>query len=411
MLGRRLARGLRGFSARKERVIELERRFACNPAGPMSEVARRAKGLEVEGLHGQKYLDCSGGEGAMLFGHLREDLVHAFTSALEHGGSCLGPQPLYHSICSRISRLAGLQETVLLPSDGNALDLLKAVVDRWACAARSIPAGESWLALSRQGAAGSSLLSCAASDDFRVRVGFGPFAPGFETVDADSLLALRRTLAANDRIAAFVLNPLPLRAGMRPPSEEYARGLGALCDEFRVLLAVDERGCGGGRTGAFCYSQLLGLRPDVVLLGSGLAAGFSSFGAMACREGLLPSLVPQTSDPAVLAVVNAALNVLEEPCFLQEVGRKGQLLLSLLQEGLKGAKSVCNVRGFGLMLCVQLWSFADFNEVDLTVKLARRGLLVSALSDHVFILPPLDLTFHDCHRIAEIVKEVFDEYY
>ena len=59
------------------------------------------------------------------------------------------------------------------------------------------------------------------------------------------------------------------------PPDDYLPGLRALCDEFGILLIIDEVMTGFGRTGARFGVDHWGVRPDILVSGKGLAGGYA----------------------------------------------------------------------------------------------------------------------------------------
>lgn len=83
-----------------------------------------------------------------------------------------------------------------------------------------------------------------------------------------------------ESIAAAILEPVMLNAGVIPPEEGFLKGVQDLCREHGALLILDEVKTGfrlapGGATEAY------GLEPDIVVLGKALGGGMplSAFGA------------------------------------------------------------------------------------------------------------------------------------
>src|SRR6185437_13485948 len=73
------------------------------------------------------------------------------------------------------------------------------------------------------------------------------------------------------------------------PPEDYLPGLRAVCDEFGILLIIDEVMTGFGRTGARFGVEHWGVRPDLLVSGKGLAGGYAAIcGVFASREVAAP---------------------------------------------------------------------------------------------------------------------------
>ena len=63
------------------------------------------------------------------------------------------------------------------------------------------------------------------------------------------------------------------RGGLYPASEEFLKGVKALCEEHDALLILDEIQCGMGRTGHFFAWQEYGVKPNIMTCAKALGCG------------------------------------------------------------------------------------------------------------------------------------------
>ena len=68
------------------------------------------------------------------------------------------------------------------------------------------------------------------------------------------------------------------------PPKSFLQGLRQICDEYEILLIVDEVQSGFGRTGKFFAVEHFDLLPDIIVMAKGLASGFPLSGITARRE-------------------------------------------------------------------------------------------------------------------------------
>ena len=125
--------------------------------------------------------------------------------------------------------------------------------------------------------------------------------------------------------------------GIRAAHLDFLRGLRTACDEFGILLGLDEIQCGMGRTGKLFAHEWAGIQPDVMSAAKGIAGGFP-LGAILAKEHVAKHMVPGThgstfgGNPLACAAGNAVLDVILEPGFLQQVERKGRRLWGMLEQ-------------------------------------------------------------------------------
>ncbi len=108
--------------------------------------------------------------------------------------------------------------------------------------------------------------------------------PAVET--ARALQHLRDVIAAENpaSIAALLIEPVVGSNGIIVPPDGYLAGLRAICDEFGILLILDEVMTGFGRTGAPFASLRFGIVPDMITFAKGVTSAYAPLGGVMIRE-------------------------------------------------------------------------------------------------------------------------------
>ncbi len=112
---------------------------------------------------------------------------------------------------------------------------------------------------------GRTLAMLAATGNEKYLKGFGPAVDGFDHVPFNNMNALRD--AIGPATAGILVEPIQGEGGMRPADLHFLRDLRATCDEFGMLLGMDEVQTGMGRTGKLFAHEWAGIAPDVMTRG------------------------------------------------------------------------------------------------------------------------------------------------
>jgi acetylornithine/N-succinyldiaminopimelate aminotransferase len=252
---------------------------------------------------------------------------------------------------------------------------------------------------------GRTLAMLAATGNKKYLAGFGPAVDGFDHVPFNNLNALRD--AIGPQTAGVLVEPVQGEGGIRAASPEFLRGLRAACDEFGILLGMDEVQCGMGRTGKLFAHEWAGIEPDVMSAAKGIAGGFP-MGAILAKEHVAKYLVAGShgttfgGNPLACAAANAVLDVILAPGFLEGVQRKGERLRALLDAVVADYPHVVSeVRGIGLILGLK----AEVPNTELQDAFAAEGLLSVAAGENVVrLVPPLVITEADVDEAAEMMR-------
>ena len=223
---------------------------------------------------------------------------------------------------------------------------------------------------------------------------FGPLPGGVEFYPYGDIDYLRQLVDINaSDTAAIILEPIQGETGVIPAPEGFLADIRALCDEYGILMIVDEVQTGVGRTGSFFAFEKAGITPDVITMAKGLGAGLpigACIGVGKAAELFGPGSHGTTfgGNPVSCAAANAVLDVVDEQ-FIQDVEAKGQKFTAELNN----LPLVDHVRGQGLLLGAVLKQPVAKQAVAEGLK---NGQIINAPRDDVVrIAPPLVITEED----------------
>ncbi len=252
---------------------------------------------------------------------------------------------------------------------------------------------------------GRTLAMIAATGNPKYQAGFGPVVDGFDHVPFNNLNAVRAAITAET--AGILVEPVQGEGGIRPAQLQFLRDLRTTCDEFGILLGMDEVQTGMGRTGKFFAHEWAGIAPDVMSIAKGIGGGFP-MAAVLANERVAKSLVPGShgttfgGGPLACAAGNAVLDVILAPGFLDEVDATGRYLWrGLLDLCVKYPTVFTEARGAGLI--VGLKCAVPNGEVQ-TAAMAE-GLLTVAAGDNVLrLVPPLIVRQAECDEALALLE-------
>jgi len=356
----------------------------------------RGEGAWLITADGRRFLDFGAGIATSSLGHGHKHLVAAIA---EQAGRVMHVSNLYHvpqaeRLAQRLVDATFADSVFFCNSGAEANEGMVKMVRR-AMARTGRP--ERTRMICFEGAFhGRTLAMLSATGNPKYLDGFGTPVDGFDHVPFGNMNALRD--AITPQTAGILVEPIQGEGGVRVAPENFLRDLRATCDEWGLLLALDEVQCGMGRTGTLFAYQQSGIEPDVLSAAKGIAGGFP-MGAILARESVAKHLTPGShgttfgGNPLACAAANAVLDVILAPGFLDDVAERGAYLRSRLEGLVREAPDVfAGVRGTGLMLGL----LCALPNTEVQKACVAEGILTVAAGENVLrLVPPLVVTEAD----------------
>jgi adenosylmethionine-8-amino-7-oxononanoate aminotransferase len=190
-------------------------------------------------------------------------------------------------------------------------------------------------------------------------------------------------------IAGFIAEPITgSSGGAIVPPDDYWPKVRALCDEFGLILILDEVMTGFGRTGTPFGYQHWPIEPDILVSGKGLAGGYAPLGGVFTNErvgaviqenGFQVMFNTFGAHPAACAAAVEVLNILKEEGLVAEAAQKGAYLHAQLHAAFDQHPHVAEVRGRGLLAAIEVVADrSDLTQFDpalgMTSAIVNEGL-------------------------------------
>ena len=242
---------------------------------------RRARGVELEDVDDNSYIDfCFGDTGAM-FGHSPPAIVRALAEAGADGITAMLPAARVARVGEKLANLFGLPfwQVTQTATDANraALRWARAVTGR----ARTLVFDGCY-----HGTVDETMVR-SWEGGTRPRAGLiglnHDVSAATDAVPFNNLLALEKVLARG-RTAAVIAEPVMTNIGMVLPEAGFLRGLREATRRHGTLLIIDETHTLSSARGG--YAQAQRLEPDIWVCGKAIAGGMpcAVFGFTAAVE-------------------------------------------------------------------------------------------------------------------------------
>ena len=403
---------------------------------------------------GKRYFDGSGGAAVSCLGHSDAAVISAVQEqvgklAFAHTGF-MTSEPAEALADLLIANAPGDLDRVYFVSGGSEATEAAIKLARQYFLEKGEP-GRRHLIARRQSYHGNTLGALAAGGNAWRRQQFDPLligvshiAPCYEYVDraegessfdygqrvANELEAEILRLGP-ETVMAFMAEPVVgATSGAVPAVEGYFKRIREICDQYGVLLILDEVMCGMGRTGHLFACDADGVAPDILCIAKGLGAGYQPIGAMLCTRQIYEALEGgsgffqhghtyighSVATAAGLAVVNQML----ERDLIARCAAMGERLKSAMEDRFGQHAHVGDIRGRGLFRGIELVqdrdSKAPFDPArGLAAKIKKAafeaGLICYPMSgtrdgrngDHILLAPPFIISDD---QITEVIDKL-----
>ena len=394
------------MSTKSEEILE-QYKSAMMPTYAPSAVLASGKGVTVRDVDGLSLYDFTSGIGVHNVGHCHPKVVKAIQSQagkLTHSSNLFVNEPAT-KLAAKLVELSGLGGKVFFCNSGaEANEAAIKLARKWG----SANGGRYEVVTMRSGFHGRTLATLAATAQAWCQEGYDPLPVGFAYADFNDIESVRA--AVNERTVAIMLEPVQGEGGVTPATEEFMKGVRALCDEKNLLMICDEVQCGMGRTGTWFAWQGYDVKPDLFTLAKAIADGIP-MGALVSNAKFADVFTVSShastfgGNPAAAAAALAVIDVIEGEKLLDRAVEMGNLLKEALQGFVDKYDKLLEVRGKGLMVGLVV----DGDPKEIVEAFRAQGLLaLTAGGGVVRFLPPLVLQEDDLEDATDMMSDAFD---
>jgi 4-aminobutyrate aminotransferase len=423
-------------------AVEADRRL-ISPSYTRSYplVAKRGRGLRVEDVDGNEFLDFAAGIAVTSTGHCHPEVVAAIqkqAAELIHiSGTDFYNEPLTQ-LAEKLSAIAPMRGPHRVFYGNSGAEAVECAIKlaRYHTRRQHIIAFFGAFHGRTMGA-----LSLTASKPQQKRR-FGPLMPGVTHVrypyayrgctggpqeeEAFSLGCARyieeklfKTILPPEEVAAIVVEPIQGEGGYVVAPDNFLRELRAICDKHGILLVADEVQSGAGRTGKWWAIQHSGVEPDIVCIAKGIASGMPLGVCLSKAEVMdwVPGSHASTfgGNPVSLAAALATVDILEREA-IGNAAKVGAKILDRLNSWKKTHALVGDVRGRGLMIGIELVKNRETREPAAELRnrveevAFEKGLIILGCGEtSIRLCPPLIVSEEEATVALDILEDALTQ--
>ena len=358
---------------------------------------------------GKKYLDMGAGIAVSALGYSNEEYKQGLkdqVDKLTHISNLYFNEPAVKA-ANYLCEASGMDRVFFTNSGAEAIEGALKLARKYARTKNPDNGGE--IIAMEHSFHGRTMGALSVTGTKHYREPFEPLIGGVSFAEYNNLDSVKALITSDT--CAIIMESLQGEGGIHPASEDFMKGVRALCDEKGILLILDEIQCGMGRTGKMFAFQHYGILPDIITSAKALGCGVP-VGAFAAKEEIAQALVPGDhgttygGNPLATAAVCKVFEIYKKDHIVEHVNELAPYLIDKLNALAAKHSCIKDVRGIGFMQGIEL----DVPAGEIVGAALSKGLiLISAGTNIIRIVPPLVAGKEHINEMCRILDEIFTE--
>lgn len=367
------------------------------------------EGVKLYDTDGQEYLDFGAGIAVMGLGYSCDEVKNAVKEQMEklpHISNLFYNEPAI-AAGEKLLAVSRMEKVFFTNSGTEAIEGALKIAKRYAYNKGMAPDYE--IIAMKHSFHGRSLGALSVTGNDHYQEPFAPLIPNIKFAEFNNLDSVKALFS--DKTCAVIMETIQGEGGIYPATEEFIKGVRALCDEHDALLMLDEIQCGMGRSGAMFAWQDYGVKPDVMTTAKALGNGTPIGAFLACGKAAT-AMVPGDhgttygGNPLVCAAANAVLDVFKEKNIVGHVQEIGAYLWEKLEEIVAEYDCVTAHRGKGLIQGLEFNT--TVGPVVSNALMEQHLVLISAGANIIRFVPPLVIEKADVDEMVVRLKAAIE---
>ena len=367
------------------------------------------EGVKLYDTDGQEYLDFGAGIAVMGLGYSCDEVKNAVKEQVEklpHISNLFYNEPAINA-GEKLLAVSQMDKVFFTNSGTEAIEGALKIAKRYAYNKGMAPDYE--ISAMKHSFHGRSLGALSVTGNDHYQEPFAPLIPNIKFAEFNNLDSVKALFS--DKTCAVIMETIQGEGGIYPATEEFIKGVRALCDEHDALLMLDEIQCGMGRSGEMFAWQGYGVKPDVMTSAKALGNGVPIGVFLACGKAAT-AMVPGDhgttygGNPLVCAAANAVLDVFKKKDIVSHVKEVGAYLYEKLDELVAEYDCVIAHRGKGLIQGLEFNSAVG--PVVTNALLEQHLVLISAGANIIRFVPPLVIEKADVDEMIVRLKAAIE---